>query len=286
MKPSIQAFIDEYLIDHNGAEAARRAGYAASSAKQRAHILLKRPEVINAISERHYERRAREGLHRDEIICHLSDIARTAPSIAQRLRAYTLVMRYYGMLTGHRPPDGEAPNDFISDHIIRLQSNLIVAGKPFQDDVDEDEDLDLEDLEALIADDLAEIVDDPLSEAAPPPHRSQDATDQPDPTARGTTAPQPDPTEPAPPPEPQPAPRAPRNSAPHRAGPNHGGPAPGKPAPAKPAAKKPSSVAMPPASVSIPAKPLRSPPGQLPGVSSPHQPRIHVTTSPYPTDAS
>ena len=44
-----QRFIAEYLIDHNGAAAARRAGYAAGSARQTAVDLLSNPDIADAI---------------------------------------------------------------------------------------------------------------------------------------------------------------------------------------------------------------------------------------------
>jgi hypothetical protein len=228
MKPSIQRFIDEYLLDHNGADAARRAGYAAAGAKQRAHVLLSRPEVVAAISNRHYERRAREGLQVDEIITDLSTIARSAGSVPQRLRAYALVMRYYGMLTGKRPPTGEAPDDVVSNHIIHLRDGLESAGKPVLDDEDDD----LESLEALIANDLAEPAADqapPQSDAHAPTPAAPAPTAQPDPDANLATN-----AKPAPPP----APDHPGNPDPHRAGPDPNG-SPVKPAPPNPAPMPP-----------------------------------------------
>ena len=49
-------FIEEYLIDMNGARAARAAGYSESAARETASRLLKKPEVAQAV------RKAREKL--------------------------------------------------------------------------------------------------------------------------------------------------------------------------------------------------------------------------------
>ena len=49
-------FVEEYLIDMNGARAARAAGYSESAARETASRLLKTPEVAQAI------RKARESL--------------------------------------------------------------------------------------------------------------------------------------------------------------------------------------------------------------------------------
>ena len=104
MKPSITRFIDEYLLDHNGAEAARRAGYAETGAKQRAYILLRRPEVIRAIAARQVELRTQVGMQADEIIVRLSHLARTATSENLQLRALGMLMRHLGMFTTAKTP--------------------------------------------------------------------------------------------------------------------------------------------------------------------------------------
>lgn len=49
-------FVEEYLIDMNGARAAREAGYSESAARETASRLLKTPEVAQAV------RKARESL--------------------------------------------------------------------------------------------------------------------------------------------------------------------------------------------------------------------------------
>lgn len=49
-------FVEEYLIDMNGARAARAAGYSESAARETASRLLKKPEVAQAV------RKARENL--------------------------------------------------------------------------------------------------------------------------------------------------------------------------------------------------------------------------------
>lgn len=52
LTPKQQRFIQEYLIDLNGAQAAIRAGYAPGSAKVRASRLLDNPAVADAIAAR------------------------------------------------------------------------------------------------------------------------------------------------------------------------------------------------------------------------------------------
>ena len=102
MTPLIQRFIDEYRIDENGAAAARRAGYAPAGAKQRAYILLKRPDVTAAIASR--KAGSHHGMQADEIIAILSRIARGASGEWQQLRALGMLMRHLGLFTPAKPP--------------------------------------------------------------------------------------------------------------------------------------------------------------------------------------
>lgn len=52
-----QQFIEEYLIDFNGTQAAIRAGYAENGASVTAHHLLRNPKIREIVEERKAERR-------------------------------------------------------------------------------------------------------------------------------------------------------------------------------------------------------------------------------------
>lgn len=52
MTPKRERFVEEYLIDTNGAKAAIRAGYSPKTAKEQAMKLMKVPEVQQAIAKR------------------------------------------------------------------------------------------------------------------------------------------------------------------------------------------------------------------------------------------
>lgn len=47
-----ERFVEEYLVDYNGAAACRRAGYSVETARQEAYKLLQNKEVKAAIKER------------------------------------------------------------------------------------------------------------------------------------------------------------------------------------------------------------------------------------------
>ena len=104
MNPKIKRFIDEYLIDYNGAEAARRAGYKTTSARQQAYALLRRPDVIKAIESHYAAQRQHAGMQADEIITRLSQLARGGSGEWQQLRALNMLMRHLGMFASTRAP--------------------------------------------------------------------------------------------------------------------------------------------------------------------------------------
>lgn len=67
-------FIDEYLIDLNAGQAAIRAGYAPSSARQHACRLLAREEVKRMVDERIGKRAQRMELTQDDVVRELLNV--------------------------------------------------------------------------------------------------------------------------------------------------------------------------------------------------------------------
>lgn len=67
-------FVDEYLLDLNGAAAARRAGYAEGSDRQTAHRLLTNNYIREAIDARISE----EAMGKAEVLRRLADQARAS----------------------------------------------------------------------------------------------------------------------------------------------------------------------------------------------------------------
>lgn len=70
-----QRFVEEYLIDLNGTQAAIRAGYSARTANEQASRLLANVSVQQAVSERMAERSKRTGVNQDRVIMELAKIA-------------------------------------------------------------------------------------------------------------------------------------------------------------------------------------------------------------------
>ena len=67
-------FVDEYLVDLNATQAAIRAGYAASGARQHACRLLAKANVKKAVSAAMERRQARTELTADEVIADLREL--------------------------------------------------------------------------------------------------------------------------------------------------------------------------------------------------------------------
>lgn len=70
-----QAFIDEYLIDLNGTQAAIRAGYSPACARQIADENMSKPVISAAIERALAERSRRTGVNQDRVIRELAKIA-------------------------------------------------------------------------------------------------------------------------------------------------------------------------------------------------------------------
>lgn len=67
-----EAFVNEYLKDHNGTQAAIRAGYSKHTARAIACKLLTKADISEAIRERIAEKT----MASDEVLTRLADIAR------------------------------------------------------------------------------------------------------------------------------------------------------------------------------------------------------------------
>ena len=64
-------FIDEYLVDRNGAQAAIRAGYSARCARETAYKLLTNGHISSIIDQRSKDEARRLGYTRERILAEL-----------------------------------------------------------------------------------------------------------------------------------------------------------------------------------------------------------------------
>lgn len=78
LTPKMRAFVREYAVDHNGAAAARRAGYSEASAREQAYQLLQRTDVQRAVRERDAGLDRLTGGQRHYVLNSLREVAERA----------------------------------------------------------------------------------------------------------------------------------------------------------------------------------------------------------------
>lgn len=75
LNPKQAAFVREYLIDHNGTQAAIRAGYSEKTAYSIGNENLKKPEILAAIKEGEAALAEKAEITKDDITARLDEIA-------------------------------------------------------------------------------------------------------------------------------------------------------------------------------------------------------------------
>ena len=75
LTPRQRRFVEEYLVDPNGHQAALRAGYSPNGARQTVTKLLKHPEIAQAIRERMDARAERLSVDADKVVAEFARIA-------------------------------------------------------------------------------------------------------------------------------------------------------------------------------------------------------------------
>jgi phage terminase small subunit len=121
LTPKQARFVEEYLIDLNGAAAARRAGYAPKRADVIGYENLLKPEIQAAIHAALRERSARTGITADRVVQEIARLAFADPR---------LVMRW--------GPDGVElkPSDELTDEaaamIAEVKESVSQAGSSMQ----------------------------------------------------------------------------------------------------------------------------------------------------------
>ena len=77
--PKQQRFVDEYLIDLNGTQAAIRAGYSAATAEQISYQLLQKTSVLIAITAARKAQQERTQVSADKVVLEAWNIATADP---------------------------------------------------------------------------------------------------------------------------------------------------------------------------------------------------------------
>ena len=75
LTPKQQRFVDEYLVDLNATDAARRAGYSENTARQTGAENLSKPDIARAIQVAQAERSKSTGLTAERVVQELGRLA-------------------------------------------------------------------------------------------------------------------------------------------------------------------------------------------------------------------
>jgi phage terminase small subunit len=106
------AFVREYLVDGNGAQAAIRAGYSSRTARQQASELLTKPDIAKAIAQGRKKLQKKAGITREQVIQGLrreADGQGPDTNSKARVSALTQLGKHLGMFTERKElsgPDG------------------------------------------------------------------------------------------------------------------------------------------------------------------------------------
>jgi phage terminase small subunit len=104
MTPRQRTFAEQYALDHNGAAAAVRAGYAARSARQTAHDLLTNPNVRAVVAEHERVAATRLALTKERVLDQLQEAMGMAKQKGD-LMAWIAALREASKIAGLYAPE-------------------------------------------------------------------------------------------------------------------------------------------------------------------------------------
>ena len=113
MTPKQAAFVSEYLIDHNGTQAAIRAGYSKRTARQQAAELLANGDVQHAIQAAETAAQQRNAITVDDLLTELEDARQLAKLEGQASAMVSATMAKAKML-GFDKPQPQSTGDGLS----------------------------------------------------------------------------------------------------------------------------------------------------------------------------
>lgn len=105
LTPKQARFAEEYVVDHNGAAAAVRAGYSARSAKQIANELLTKPDLQAAVAAQEALVAAELGMTRQRVISEILEaieLARSQSNPAGMIAGWREIARICGLYAPER----------------------------------------------------------------------------------------------------------------------------------------------------------------------------------------
>ena len=134
LTPKQARFCEEYVVDHNGAQAAIRSGYSPAAAKEQACRLLTKAHVQARVAELHAAHSARLETTVDSITSQLRedrDLAHEKGQAGPAVQASMGEAKLHGLLVDRHEEVGTPPDDMSKDelaaHMAELDRKLIAA---------------------------------------------------------------------------------------------------------------------------------------------------------------
>ena len=129
LTPRQARFVEEYLIDLNGTQAAIRAGYSAKTAYSLAERLLRNVEVQRSVQEAKARRSARTEITADAVLTEIARIAFADPRAVMEWGPNGVRLRPSGELTDAEAAIVESIAETKEGMKIKLASKLDALGK-------------------------------------------------------------------------------------------------------------------------------------------------------------
>ena len=136
MTPKQAAFIEQYLIDHNGTQAAIRAGYSARTARQQAVELLATDDIRQAIKAAELSAQQRNIITFDDLLSELEDARQLAKLEGQASAMVSATMAKAKMLGFDKPQ--QQPSEAIQNIRIIRPTRIELVAPPAKDLTDEE----------------------------------------------------------------------------------------------------------------------------------------------------
>lgn len=101
ISPKQRIFVEEYLLDKNGARAARAAGYSHKTAREAACELLAKPHIRELVNEGLKAQAESAEISAERLIRRISDFAFNKPSIkaSDILKACEMLGKHFKLFT-------------------------------------------------------------------------------------------------------------------------------------------------------------------------------------------
>ena len=136
MTPKQAAFVSEYMVDHNGTQAAIRAGYSKRTARQQAVELLASGEVQQAIKVAETAAQQRNAITVDDLLSELEDARQLAKMEGQASAMVSATMAKAKMLGFDKPQ--QQPSEAIQNIRIIRPTRIELVAPPAKDLTDEE----------------------------------------------------------------------------------------------------------------------------------------------------